>query len=345
MIPRKTILVLGAGASKEFGLPLGVELIDVVKAKVDFRWQYGHQRIGSGDDYILDSLTAAAAAKDIDRNLYTRACGKLRGGIDFSLSIDNYLHSHSNDAELVTVGKIAIAKSILDAEKNSKLWVDKNNPERKFSTKNVSDSWIYQFIKILISNVTFESIDTIFKNLAVICFNYDRCFEVALFESLKLSYGISDDRAAEIMSSLSIVHPYGAVGRLPWQGGNWTVPFGDGDRRDLNRVAEEIYLFTEQRSDPDFVKFIDDHVPLAERILFLGFGYYKQNLDLISRRLEVQCEIAGSSFGLSPVDISSISRAVRNRFPIGESRVIEIDLQNLKCFDMITAYSRFLADI
>lgn len=345
MIPRKTILVLGAGASKEFGLPLGVDLIGIVKDKVDFRWEYGSKRVGTGDDYILQALTESAKDRGVDRNVYTRACGKLRGGIEFSLSIDNYLHSHSNDSELIIIGKIAIAKSILDAERRSKIYFDVNNNNQRFSVDNVSSSWIYHFIKILISNVTVENINSIFANLAVISFNYDRCFEHALFESLKLAYNLSDDRASEVMSGLSIVHPYGSVGSLPWQGGNRTVPFGDGDRRDLHRVAEEIQLFTEQRSDPDFIQFIDKHVPAAERLLFLGFGYYRQNMELISRGTTKLPRLAGTAYGLSAVDVRSIEEDVQQRFMSPGYPPVTIKLENLTCNDVITAYARFLADI
>ena len=113
---QKTVLVIGAGASFEFGLPLGSQLIPQVSDALDFRWEFGHRPIGKGDAFVLDALGRLAKTKGIDRNEYTRALGKLRSGVHGFLSIDNYLHSHSEDTLLVEAGKIAIARSILAAE-------------------------------------------------------------------------------------------------------------------------------------------------------------------------------------------------------------------------------------
>jgi hypothetical protein len=56
MFYRKTLFILGAGASTEIGLPLGGGLASVIASKMDVRFEMGHRPIGTGDfDFILVS--------------------------------------------------------------------------------------------------------------------------------------------------------------------------------------------------------------------------------------------------------------------------------------------------
>ncbi len=346
MFPQKTILVVGAGASHEFGLPLGSQLISEVQRDLDFRWEHGFRPIGTGDMRIFETLGRLAAAKKIDRNDYVQACGQLRGGVSAFLSIDNYLHSHSDNELLVETGKIAIARSILAAEGRSSIKLDAYKGEQ-FSIDKISKTWLHPFIRMLTANVKKTEIEKIFDNISIICFNYDRCIEHALHEIIQLSFSVDAATATKCMSNLSIVHPYGTLGPLPWQDPNKSVPFGDMERNDLGIISKRIFLFTEQREDKEFNDFIDNHVPLSKRIMFIGFGYYKQNMDLITRELHHTALIAGTAKGLSRADIDAIKNDMHGRFfaSLNKGSVREPLLEDMTCADMLSSYSRFLAEI
>lgn len=341
---QKTILVIGAGASYEFGLPLGSQLISQVSDALDFRWEFGHKPIGKGDGYVLEALGRLAKNKGIERNEYTRALGKLRSGVQGFLSIDNYLHSHSDDTLLVEAGKIAIARSILAAEAKSVLYLD-SRQDGRLSFDKISNTWLHPFIRLLNANVKVRDVDNIFNNLAIICFNYDRCLEHALYEFLQISFAITAEKAAECMRQLPIVHPYGVVGPLPWQSNNKSVPFGDYKRNDLETLSENIFLFTEQKNDADFNLFIDRHVPGAQKMMFLGFGYYRQNMDLIARELNDVVQIVGTAKGLSNADKKAVTDDIRNRYLVQKGPILNATLEDMTCVEMMNAYSRFLAPI
>ncbi len=344
MFPQKTVLVIGAGASHEFGLPLGSQLIAEVQRALDFRWTKG-QQTGSGDGYTLDALGRLAKAKGIERNDYTRACGQLRSGISAFLSIDNYLHSHSDNAQLVESGKVGIARSILAAEGRSTLKLDPYKGE-KFSVDKIVKTWIYPFIRILNANVKRKEIEKIFNNIAIICFNYDRCIEHTFHELIQISFSVDFDTATKCMNNLSIIHPYGTVGPLPWQDQDKAIPFGNFERNDLDIISKQISLFTEQREDKIFNDFIDTHVTTAEKIMFIGYGYYSQNMDLITRQLNQNALIAGTAKGLSRADIDAIKGDLQRRFTVLNRGPIDTPLlEDMTCLEMLDSYSRFLAAI
>ena len=98
MINEKIVLVLGAGASKPYNLPLGRELRDsVIRAEDDFQW---YQMAFHTDEF-----------KNIKYSNFTKTLA--HSGFP---SVDAFLEE--NDEWLV-IGKAAIALNLLKAEFNS----------------------------------------------------------------------------------------------------------------------------------------------------------------------------------------------------------------------------------
>jgi hypothetical protein len=54
MFEAKTVLVLGAGASAEVGLPIGNQLLTSICKLIDIKFDFGTQK--SGDNHILSAL-------------------------------------------------------------------------------------------------------------------------------------------------------------------------------------------------------------------------------------------------------------------------------------------------
>ncbi len=153
MFSKKIVFVVGAGASHDFGMPLGIQLVGEVKAILDFRWEFGHRPIGTGKPEVLDALKLIAKNREKDINDYTRACGFLQQAIDVFPSVDNFLHSHSSNDLLVEAGKLGIASAIIHAEKNSNLYVDQASGHR-FNLSQVKGTWIEKFFTIACTDVT-----------------------------------------------------------------------------------------------------------------------------------------------------------------------------------------------
>jgi len=58
-----------------------------------------------------------------------------------------------------------------------------------------------------------DDLASMFDNISIICFNYDRCIEHYLYSALVAHYGITKPAAAKIMGKLRIHHPYGVISR------------------------------------------------------------------------------------------------------------------------------------
>ena len=125
---KSLVLVVGAGASKEVDLPLGAELKGTIAKALNIRYENGHRRV-SGDGLIDEAFRTLAkslpAPQTNDINPFLHSSRHIAGAMPQALSIDNFIDSHRGDERIAICGKLAIVRAILDAEKQSKLFVDR----------------------------------------------------------------------------------------------------------------------------------------------------------------------------------------------------------------------------
>jgi hypothetical protein len=161
-------------------------------------------------------------------------------------------------------------------------------------------------LKLLGTGVSSERLDDLFDNVAFVDFNYDRCLPHFLIEAIQPLYGVDDRRAREIVATAKILHPYGSLGELAIYGPAGTVPFGVLNI-DLFEVAERIRLYTEQVTEHEELDEIKRTIAEAHRVVFLGFGYHRQNLAIITpSQTKATQEILGSAFGFSNDDCDAL---------------------------------------
>jgi hypothetical protein len=130
--------------------------------------------------------------------------------------------------------------------------------------------------------VASENLDKSFDNLCIINFNYDRCVEQFLFYALQHLYQIDEKRAGHLMERLTIFHPYGQVGFMQWEtAARRRVDFGVTDYGELVGLSGEIRTFNEQLEDKEEFVAIREHVGNANRVVFLGFHFHHQNMELL----------------------------------------------------------------
>lgn len=85
MLNERTLFVLGAGASADFGMPLGDVLSIAIASKVNLGFEYGHKQV-SGDPDLMEVLRAIAQREDCDVKLY-RAAGCQHRSENWILSV------------------------------------------------------------------------------------------------------------------------------------------------------------------------------------------------------------------------------------------------------------------
>lgn len=281
MFSPKTVFVVGAGASCEIGLPIGNALRDRIIEMTYFDRNSGF----SNRNFEIAVHRKCESNQSLWQHVHT-ALQQLRLGLVNVASIDTYLDIHRGNEAMIAVGKMAIVIAILEAERNSAFFSKFKLPTQTrddivFSfggNEKYDASWYVHFGRLLTQNVTLENVDSIFDNVSFITFNYDRCIETFAFEWLKQTFGLPENRAVEIASKLEVLHVYGSVGSPPWKGGD--VPFGLDYGADFPALAEGIKTFTES-ADSATVETIRNRIVAAETLVFLGFGWLPQNLDIL----------------------------------------------------------------
>jgi hypothetical protein len=300
MIEKRTVFILGAGASCPYGFPTARQLRkDILAKSGEWYGQYVHgfttehafRRIDQGypDQLTLEHFVQSFRLSSTE-------------------SIDLFL---SRNPQLVKMGKMAICLAILKAEKQSHFREDVEKPER--------DWYFYLYNRLTRGFATQESYCCFPQsNVAFITFNYDRSLEHFLFESVLHSCeGIDSAKAKEIMSQIPIIHVYGQVGGLGWQAVGPRIAYGgesdDFSQIDLLSVIENLYVVHEERVNPELER-AREVIKEAERIFFLGFGYAKENFEVLGFPdvLNKAHRVSGTAMDSTSSEIQGIESYFRN---------------------------------
>jgi hypothetical protein len=175
MIKIPTVFIVGAGASKPYGFPIGRELVTLIC-----------------NNLINDQSRYFKQLYDLERYNRSDILG-FRNQLLYSGkgSVDAFLE-HRKDC--IQIGKYAIAQVLIEFEDSQQLFVK-------------GDWYQYLYEKL---NTSFEEFDQ--NKIGIITFNYDRSIEHYLFTALKNSYGKSDEECASKNKNIPIIHVHGQLG-------------------------------------------------------------------------------------------------------------------------------------
>lgn len=337
MFRNKTLFVIGAGASAEVGLPIGSKLAELIATLLRF-------------DESKDFLQHMPRGRD--QKEYLHAARRISENVEHVKSIDNYLDTFSADATMNRVGKAAIVYSILHHESKSHLRLE--DGERRIPLSRYKSSWYAPFFQILVDDIRPDKLTTIFDNIAIICFNYDRCIEYFLATELGAFFGLRKDEAHDLLARLNIFHPYGTVGDLSLQIKSEEPPhivsFGaDPNFENVFTLGSRIRTYTEEISQPERMQRMHEEIATAQTIVFLGFGFYSKNLQLLKPQTKAAATgVIATGVHTSRRDRESIISSVRdlcgkgNKFQSGEMfEFVEID--EWSCAKLFEVFGRSLS--
>jgi hypothetical protein len=341
MFARRTLFILGAGSSFEAGVPLGAGLARIIREKMDIRFERLSERVGRGD-YDLWDHVAHVHPGEVDA--LHQAAFRIGRGLGLAQSIDDFLDQHRSDGFVNHYGKVAIARAVLEAEKDSKLYFDRHNlhsGEDQFDPDNFANTWFSKFIYMLGRGVPRENVGQIFDNVSFIIFNYDRCVEHFLECALQRLYNLREQEAITIVDKLCIIHPYGRVGSLR------EVPFG-ATRANYDAIARTIKTYTEQVANADAVNELASEFEQASCVIFLGFAYHGQNMRLLKPLKNVAARpIYGTAFKMSDADVSIVESQLVSWLERGvavqERRAMTKIENKLQCSELFDYYAKSLS--
>jgi hypothetical protein len=271
MLKRKTVFVLGAGASVPFGFPTGAELSREIV-----------ERSNTGE-YVYNTLKGTGFGDQQIERFRQSFFGSGRN------SIDAFLEHRPDHLE---IGKAAIAATLIPYERH----------ERVFTFDN--GNWLrYLFDQM---NTSFDQFGK--NELSIVTFNYDRCVEYFLFTALKNSYGKPDAECIEAVNQIPIIHLHGELGPLPWQdqNGREFTPALDN----IGTATRNMRIIHEELEEGRYNDFRLAHQMMldAYRVYFLGFGFNKLNVDRLDIRGLQPEKCHTTAIGLSSHEMKQVSQ-------------------------------------
>jgi len=203
-----------------------------------------------------------------------------------------------------------------------------------------TETWLFQLGQLVTSGVPRSQVEKCLDELAIISFNYDRSIEHFLPHAMVMAFGMSLKEAQAIVASkLRIYHPYGTIGRLPWQAGDGAeVEWGTEQPWNIHNLAGGIRTSGEVMRDHQALMQMRGIVANAKRLAFLGFGYHPQNMDmLVDYGLSHDPEVIATVWGLSKTSLASVVRMLKRKTGIEDDTLLLI--ANARANDVMRDYA------
>ena len=267
-----TIFILGAGASKPYGLPDGKELkneiINILSDPTNSEiGRFVMERTGKSENNL----------KQVADNI--RFIG--------SESIDAFLSTQ--EEELRKIGKCIIAALIGSLE----------------DTGNITQGegcWVRWLINNIYDGKSY--FDYPLRNTSFWTFNYDRSLEYIIYNTLILKFQ-SLNRKGEISNSAIVRHLHGYIAEFkPLEKGTASNDYGSfkgslGNIPDPERHLTMMYEFTNPEEAKNYYNSINHMLKESTRsVWFLGFGYHFEILKWLKPGLAGVPKIYGTAMGI-----------------------------------------------
>ena len=307
MIEEPTVFILGAGASAPYGYPTGEEL---------------RQHIYTGFESAAERYLRASKPREPVLQQWLKEVREFQKILQRSTtkSIDLFL---ARNPEFMELGKIAIILMMLAAEQNSKF--------REKVQRRELDWYSYLYDK-LTDNLTRKEDYARFgeNNASFVTFNYDRSLEHFLYESLLNSFNaIPSEKIKEQLKKVTIIHVFGQVAGLDWQELKSKIDY----RLDIKSInvpllAQDLRIIYEGGENPAIDE-ARELIEKADRIFFLGFGYARENLEILNIPTLVRHEhkVYGTALDYTKREISRVDVALGS----GPSPPDRRHIENMDC--------------
>jgi hypothetical protein len=262
VITTPTTIVVGAGASKPYGLPLGFELLREAKRARENRGRPTY-----------DLLLHAFRTDDVLRVIEDLESWD-------GPSIDEFMLTRSDDAVTQLICKGAIAGLLGDAIRRSQV-------------SPTSHAWIELVAdKILEGASSFGSLLEA-SRVRFVTFNFDSVVETVLLRKVRARFREGEVKETSLFDAVPVIHVHG---RLPDPPSHLPSPvathgLADGQWADwIAAAAESVAVISDQINDDALVA-ARAAVSSASVLCFLGFSFHPVNI----RRLGLPLSDDGAS--------------------------------------------------
>lgn len=239
MIADETVLILGAGASADYGYPVGRTLMMSIWDDL------------SNESTLYQLLYNCNFPTKLIKQFGTdlRECNLP--------SIDAFLEHRGEGFE--RIGKAAIAGTLIPNE----------------ILANLSRTGWYEYLH---SRIIGRKEDFCRNKLTVVTFNYDRSFEAALFVALQKTYNLTDTETAAYVKVIPVIHVYGQLGGLPHLSDHGRPYDPKVNAGVIDHSIQCIKIVHEGKEDTPEFQLAQEKISKAKVVYCLGFGYHPENV-------------------------------------------------------------------
>lgn len=306
----RTVFVVGAGASAEFGFPVGASLQNQIRNRVS------PELLPNQTSRELEALAGELEARGVPYEEQNELFSWFGRTLPLANSIDSFLEDQSKPGDAVSfLGKYFIAKLIAEAEQASPLYL---KPRHQPDFGELSKTWLGKFWAKLNRGGAAQVNEKSFHEIAFVTFNYDRCIEQFLFFACQAYYRMSAATAADFVRDIAICHVYGSLGD-PFSDDEGLI-FGEGGYpHHVLKPSERILTYSE-RVGTDQLHSIAQHLNQAHQIVFLGFSYAPINQRILdhAEMSGGMRKVFGTSYRMSSPDKERARDWCDNTFRRGE---------------------------
>lgn len=318
MIKDKTVLILGAGASRPYGYPLMDDLRDDI---IDNFEEHYVQYIRKHEEESVGRPADSSTTNDITNIAGDRARAFIKKFDGSKLMIDEFLAEDDNK-DFRRIGKFAIVCSIVAFENES------FNDRKKLKQEG---DWYRSFYRQLFNALKPGQRHQLWDHkFSVVTFNYDRSFEYYIWDSLVNAFRGHTKSIEEKLNNIDIVHVYGQLLKLPWQHNKpWEKDPGYYDYKkidsydEIERCAKNIDIMHSSRKNSKRVIKARDLISKAKKLIFLGFGFDNFNMTTLGFPpiLKTSHDIFWTQYKLDPIKVAVTNKLFLHDGKITTSRV------------------------
>jgi hypothetical protein len=337
---KRTIFILGAGASCPYGYPSGARLRDLICS--------GRGFMGHHNEYVNKDPRNRATELDLTR--FTQAFDR-----SHIKSIDLFM---SKNPKLAPVGKYTIAFEILRSEKEScfaehakrcqqqRERAASSGEKREYlegTADFIGGDWYSCIYNRFLERQVAQDGPPDFSDgeFAFVTFNYDRSLEQFFYESLRNSFTeVPEDHIVRSLSRLKILHAYGQIVPLKWQNGEAGVEYKPQqiDEQLLQKAAANIKTIYEQKDSAELNE-ARELLARAEQVFLLGFGYAPENMNILGlpKIVSPDCQVYGTAYGLIEEERKRVCASVHNPRGVDQKKTT-IESGDVDCLTLLRKY-------
>jgi hypothetical protein len=347
VISKRTVFILGAGASCPYGFPSGARLRDLICFDGGFRDKY------------LTYLTNS----QIDEGIRKKKISDVKQFIKIFnnshiKSIDAFM---ANNPKLSLTGKYILAYEIFQYEIDSRFGEDAiREQERLEGLRKSPDNnhylwgipgfnggdWYFYLYNRMVEGLVGKYAIPDFSNgnISFITFNYDRSLEQFFYISLRNSFSeVSEEEIIKTLKQLKILHVYGQVAFLKWQNPSDYIEYKQTiNESHLERSSKNIRTIYEEKENPELLE-AQKILKQADQIFFLGFGYAPENMEVLNLpgAISNASKICGTAFVWEEKEIERVKERFVAGFKSATGKWVKpsnLKIENTDCLKLLINY-------